>query len=245
LFHQERAAPGWIDSAAGRIRNRTSFTAGVTKSPSAISLTEEREQGGLCRHGVKSFFFAGFRNTHKIGGRHRIVVVFSTFHSPSHSSRAGMSHHTCVGLFIAIALYIPVILAFAFAPGGVCTGVGSACTWHDGEGTQYNGFCAPNGYCGDNGAGCNTDDDCYDFCGSGICGGLEALCTTQDPFVHIQGWAACDTPNYVCTSTTDGDPGTCPPCVRNVAETGPARSSSIEHCGQRWRKVGNSCIRHS
>ncbi|KZO93534.1 hypothetical protein CALVIDRAFT_251165 [Calocera viscosa TUFC12733] len=42
-------------------------------------------------------------------------------------------------------------------------------------------YCAPDGYCGDTGAACSADVDCWDICGSnGVCGGAGAECDTAD-----------------------------------------------------------------
>ncbi|KZT52408.1 hypothetical protein CALCODRAFT_91104 [Calocera cornea HHB12733] len=104
-----------------------------------------------------------------------------------------LQHAAVLTLFTLFAVHVCALQA---APGTACTGVGSACT-----GT-FDGFCAPDLFCGDNGAICTTDDDCYDFCGSdGICGGLGALCGSTDPFVRGQQELTCDTPAYTCKFT--------------------------------------------
>jgi len=111
------------------------------------------------------------------------------------------------------------VSAFAEGPGGACDTVGAACTWEaensSGAPTTFSGFCAPDLICGDNGASCTTDDNCYDFCGttSGLCGGEGAVCTSTAPFSTGQEEITCFTPGFTCTSDDPTVGGTCVPAT--------------------------------
>ncbi|KZO93547.1 hypothetical protein CALVIDRAFT_251399 [Calocera viscosa TUFC12733] len=116
-------------------------------------------------------------------------------------------HHSFSTLFALLALLIPFASALANLPGTPCTVVGSSCSWPgievDGVPHSYNGFCAPDLYCGDDGAICTSDDNCYDYCGTdGTCGGNGAVCTSNVAFAHGQGQIACFTPAFTCSPTT-------------------------------------------
>jgi len=105
------------------------------------------------------------------------------------------------------------VYAFAEEGGGPCDTVGEACSWQSfnsaGNIVTFNGFCAPDLFCGDNGASCTTDDNCYDFCGAGICGGEGSTCTSTVPFAHNQEEIACFTPGFTCTTDDPNVSGTC------------------------------------
>ncbi|KZT52422.1 hypothetical protein CALCODRAFT_502368 [Calocera cornea HHB12733] len=95
-----------------------------------------------------------------------------------------------------LTLFAVHVCAYQAAPGTACTGVGSAC------GGSFNGFCAPDLFCGDNGAICTSDSQCYDNCGSdGICGGPGASCSSTSPFSHGQAPITCNTPASTCNTS--------------------------------------------
>ncbi|KZO93546.1 hypothetical protein CALVIDRAFT_251366 [Calocera viscosa TUFC12733] len=102
-----------------------------------------------------------------------------------------------------LALLTPFASAWAESGGGPCTVVGSSCSWVALNGDEnlqtFNGFCAPDLYCGDNGATCTSDDSCYDYCGTdGTCGGNGAACNSNEAFAHGQGDITCFTPAFTC-----------------------------------------------
>ncbi|KAL7004999.1 hypothetical protein EMMF5_005485 [Cystobasidiomycetes sp. EMM_F5] len=96
--------------------------------------------------------------------------------------------------------------------GGPCTG-SEAWTYINGDGqtVAVQANCAPNGYCGDNGADCEHDFNCYNGCGTNfVCGGLSAYCQSRNPFVHTnppQDDITCYTPGFVCSN--DDKDGVC------------------------------------
>ncbi|KAL8287291.1 hypothetical protein RQP46_003743 [Phenoliferia psychrophenolica] len=110
--------------------------------------------------------------------------------------------------FLAVALLsaAPVALALFDASGPACPVAGQACTFQDTSttpATTVNAFCAPDLFCGDNGAQCASDNSCYNFCGTdGVCGGLNAECNSQDPSANGQNAITCNTPTFLCDTTT-------------------------------------------
>ncbi|KAH8917890.1 hypothetical protein BT69DRAFT_623473 [Atractiella rhizophila] len=77
------------------------------------------------------------------------------------------------------------------------------------EKTKVEGWCAPNYHCADNGAKCESDENCFGWCSDGICGGNGSICNTQAPFEHtdIHWEYSCFTPEFECT--TEGTLGVC------------------------------------
>jgi len=119
--------------------------------------------------------------------------------------------------FIAAGLSLFGVASYVHAlaqeGGGPCTGLNTACSWvafnSQGNAQTFNGFCAPDGFCGDNGADCSSDDNCYNFCGTGLCGGAGAECSSTAPFTHNQIDVTCYDPAFTCTSDNPDIAGTC------------------------------------
>ncbi|KAH8928278.1 hypothetical protein BT69DRAFT_578779 [Atractiella rhizophila] len=120
--------------------------------------------------------------------------------------------------FLLLSLLHIQTLGFQYSPGTRCKTPGEPCSYEyipfgQPPAERVTGFCAPNGFCMDNGAKCQSDDECFGWCGNGICGGHSALCNTKRKYTRrdvMPFWDyACFTPHFKCSSTAEGDLGSC------------------------------------
>jgi len=120
----------------------------------------------------------------------------------------------------ALLVLLNALSAYSFHVeyGTECSTVGAACSYVSNDSstggsatTTVNGFCAPDLHCASQGAKCDDDDSCFNYCGTdGTCGGEGAGCNTQAAFLPGQAGIACDSEAFACTAT-GGSVGQCLP----------------------------------
>lgn len=152
-------------------------------------------------------------------------------------------------LFLALSAFSAGVRAFHVESGTPCTTVGSACSYvsNDSSGggsadTTVHGYCAPDLHCASNGATCANDDECYNYCGSGVCGGQGAGCNSQDTFALGQPGISCSG-DYTCSE--EGAVGQCLPSseVKLVATNAAAPSQRARRHRRRSTQVQQRQVR--
>lgn len=119
------------------------------------------------------------------------------------------------------------------APGTPCEGTGpeSRCAYvsaDDGETVVY-AYCSPSGFCGDNGAYCAEQADCYNFCGTDqTCGGAGAYCSSRSTEQRDEDEATCYAPTYRCSTDAPGGRCVLNPSARPQAQPGSGSDIGVE-----------------